>query len=70
MPIATTAITKGVRNPQIPTQARTIKYYPITELKIIIGTTLGQYTPQNSGDDAHTLNVGLLGNLHGRYIVK
>ncbi len=61
-----TAITKGVRNPHIPTQALTIKNDPITKLKIIIGITLGQYTPQNSGDDALTLNVGLFGNLHGR----
>ena len=59
-----------MRNPQTPTQARTIKNDPIIELNIIIGTTLGQYAPQNSGDDAHTLNDELLGNLHGRYIVK
>jgi hypothetical protein len=32
----------------------------------MIGITRGQYTPQNSGDDADTLKVGVLGNLHGR----
>mmetsp|Transcript_20006 Transcript_20006/g.34091 ORF Transcript_20006/g.34091 Transcript_20006/m.34091 type:complete len:114 (+) Transcript_20006:106-447(+) len=70
IPIATTAITKGVRNPHIPTQDRTSKNDPITPHTVIIGITLGQYAPQNSRDDADTLNVGLLGNLHGRYIVK
>mmetsp|Transcript_37745 Transcript_37745/g.55668 ORF Transcript_37745/g.55668 Transcript_37745/m.55668 type:complete len:101 (+) Transcript_37745:860-1162(+) len=65
-----TASTKGVRNPQIPTQERTIRNDPITPHTVILGITLGQYTPQNSRDAADTLNVGLLGNLHGRYIVK
>jgi len=61
---------KGEKNPQIGTQARTIKNDPITPQAVMIGITLGQYTPQNSGEDADTLNVGVLGNLHGRYMIK
>lgn len=66
IPTAITAIINGVRKPQIGKQDRTNKKEPTMPQAVIIGITRGQYTPQNSGDEADTVNVGDGRNLKGR----
>jgi hypothetical protein len=65
-----TARIKGVMNPQIGKHARTNNNDPTMPHAVIIGITRGQYTPQNSIDEADTFKFGVLGNLQGRYIVR